>query len=74
MLENILDPSHVPYTHHKTIGRRQNATPVPLKLTSELTEAGFTGGWERPIATSELTRKNLDQASFTGLQSYRHKL
>lgn len=61
VLENILDPSHVPYTHHKTIGRRDWATPVPLRLTSDLTEEGFTGGWERSVATSPMLRRNLER-------------
>lgn len=64
VLENILDPSHVPFTHHGTIGRRDWATPVPLRLTSELTEDGFTGGWERNVATSPMLRRNLEKVGF----------
>ncbi len=45
LLENVLDVSHVPFTHHATVGRRENAGPVELKLTSFGPE-GFTGLWQ----------------------------
>lgn len=66
VLENILDPSHVPYTHHRTIGRRENATPIPLRLTSDLTVDGFTGEFERQVATSPMLRRNLNRVSELG--------
>ena len=47
---------HVPYTHHNTISKRKNATPVPLCLASELTIEGFEGTWERILKTSEMTK------------------
>jgi phenylpropionate dioxygenase-like ring-hydroxylating dioxygenase large terminal subunit len=37
--------SHVPFTHHATVGRRENAGPVELELTSFGPE-GFTGLWQ----------------------------
>ncbi len=30
LLENVLDSSHVPFTHHQTISKRENAVPLPL--------------------------------------------
>ncbi|MCG9889454.1 MAG: Rieske 2Fe-2S domain-containing protein [Thermosynechococcaceae cyanobacterium MS004] len=45
LLENVLDASHVPYTHHRTVGNRANATPVDLELV-EASKQGFTGKWE----------------------------
>ena len=45
LLENVLDVSHVPFTHHATVGRRENAGPVELQLTS-FGPQGFTGLWE----------------------------
>ena len=36
LLENVLDSSHVPFTHHKTISKRENAVPLPLALTSKI--------------------------------------
>ncbi len=44
LLENVLDVSHVPFTHHATVGRRENAGPVELELTGFGPE-GFTGLW-----------------------------
>ena len=44
LLENVLDVSHVPFTHHATVGRRENAGPVELELSSFGAE-GFTGIW-----------------------------
>jgi phenylpropionate dioxygenase-like ring-hydroxylating dioxygenase large terminal subunit len=45
LLENVLDVSHVPFTHHATVGRRENAGPVELELTSFGPE-GFSGLWQ----------------------------
>jgi phenylpropionate dioxygenase-like ring-hydroxylating dioxygenase large terminal subunit len=45
LLENVLDPSHVPYTHHRTVGNRVNAAPVDLEMV-ELSKQGFTGKWQ----------------------------
>jgi len=45
LLENVLDVSHVPFTHHATVGRRSTAGPVELQLTSFGPE-GFTGLWQ----------------------------
>ncbi|MFM1799761.1 MAG: hypothetical protein RLZZ117_2039 [Cyanobacteriota bacterium] len=45
LLENVLDVSHVPFTHHGTVGRRENAGPVELQLLQE-DATGFTGQWE----------------------------
>ncbi|MBM5800355.1 MAG: Rieske 2Fe-2S domain-containing protein [Cyanobacteria bacterium K_DeepCast_35m_m2_023] len=44
VLENVLDVSHVPFTHHRTVGRRDNASPVEVELTSFGPE-GFTATW-----------------------------
>ncbi|MEB3322452.1 MAG: cell death suppressor protein Lls1, partial [Synechococcaceae cyanobacterium] len=44
LLENVLDVSHVPFTHHATVGRRENAGPVDAELTGAGPE-GFTGVW-----------------------------
>lgn len=43
LLENVLDSSHVPFTHHQTISKRENAKPLPLVLTEMLSAAGFAG-------------------------------
>jgi len=44
VLENVLDVSHVPFTHHRTVGRRENAAPVEAELTGCGPE-GFTALW-----------------------------
>jgi phenylpropionate dioxygenase-like ring-hydroxylating dioxygenase large terminal subunit len=44
LLENVLDVSHVPFTHHRTVGRRENAAPVMAELTGAGPE-GFTASW-----------------------------
>jgi len=45
LLENVLDVSHVPFTHHGTVGKRSNAGPVELELIEQGPE-GFTGIWQ----------------------------
>jgi phenylpropionate dioxygenase-like ring-hydroxylating dioxygenase large terminal subunit len=45
LLENVLDVSHVPFTHHKTVGKRENASPVLATITREDTH-GFEAYWE----------------------------
>jgi phenylpropionate dioxygenase-like ring-hydroxylating dioxygenase large terminal subunit len=45
LLENVLDVSHVPFTHHKTGGKRENAAPVQAVITQE-SEQGFEAFWE----------------------------
>jgi phenylpropionate dioxygenase-like ring-hydroxylating dioxygenase large terminal subunit len=44
LLENVLDVSHVPFTHHATVGRRETAGPVALQL-EESGPDGFHGVW-----------------------------
>ena len=44
LLENVLDPSHLPYTHHNSVGKRSNAGPVELEVVSS-DKSGFTGTW-----------------------------
>jgi hypothetical protein len=50
LCENVMDPAHLPFTHHKTISRRDKAQPIPFGPVSPLTPAGFeadrpTTGW-----------------------------
>ncbi|MEY2985193.1 MAG: hypothetical protein RLZZ568_1810 [Cyanobacteriota bacterium] len=44
LLENVLDSSHIPYTHHNTVGKRSNVSPVDLEMVTEGRQ-GFTGVW-----------------------------
>lgn len=45
LMENVLDSSHVPFTHHKSVGNRSNASPVELEVV-ESGKAGFKGVWQ----------------------------
>ena len=45
LLENVLDVSHVPFTHHRTVGKRENAAPVKAVVTHEGRD-GFEAFWE----------------------------
>jgi phenylpropionate dioxygenase-like ring-hydroxylating dioxygenase large terminal subunit len=42
LLENIVDPSHVPFAHHGLQGTRDDAIPVNLTLSSDVSSNGFT--------------------------------
>ncbi|KAK3272287.1 hypothetical protein CYMTET_19409, partial [Cymbomonas tetramitiformis] len=44
-MENVLDSSHLPYTHHLSVGNRENAGPLDLDIFSS-GKAGFNGNWE----------------------------
>lgn len=44
LLENVLDSSHLPFTHHKSVGNRANAAPVELDIL-EFDKQGFQGFW-----------------------------
>ena len=77
VLENLLDPSHVPFTHHATIGKRDYAGPVPLKLTSDVSASGFLGTWERNVSASPMTKKYLGRVkreTIVNAPSYMHHL
>lgn len=44
LLENVIDASHIPYTHHKTVGKRENAAPMVLEVLAS-DKYGFRGIW-----------------------------
>jgi phenylpropionate dioxygenase-like ring-hydroxylating dioxygenase large terminal subunit len=44
LLENVLDSSHLPFTHHRSVGNRANAAPVELELVAT-GKSGFQGFW-----------------------------
>ncbi|MGF1535286.1 MAG: Rieske 2Fe-2S domain-containing protein [Elainellaceae cyanobacterium] len=44
LLENVLDVSHIPYTHHKTVGKRENAAPMQMEVLAS-GKQGFKGLW-----------------------------
>jgi phenylpropionate dioxygenase-like ring-hydroxylating dioxygenase large terminal subunit len=57
LLENVLDVSHVPFTHHGTVGRRENAGPVELQLL-HADAGGFSGVWEEGPRRGKLGRQS----------------
>lgn len=57
LLENVLDVSHVPFTHHATVGRRENAGPVELEI-QEFGPQGFTGLWAEGPRRGQLGSQN----------------
>ncbi|MEM1252592.1 MAG: Rieske 2Fe-2S domain-containing protein [Cyanobacteria bacterium P01_H01_bin.21] len=44
LLENVLDASHIPYTHHQTVGNRENAAPMEMDIVAA-GKQGFQGIW-----------------------------
>ncbi len=57
LLENVLDASHLPFTHHKSVGNRANAAPMILELL-ESDKQGFTGTWAEGPRRGKLGRQN----------------
>ncbi|MEB3278643.1 MAG: pheophorbide a oxygenase [Lyngbya sp.] len=48
LIENVADPSHVPFAHHGVQGNREKAGPIPLKIiesTMNLIEAKIQGNF-----------------------------
>ncbi|CAI0452761.1 unnamed protein product [Linum tenue] len=45
LMENVSDPSHIDFAHHKVTGRRDRAKPLPFKLESK-GPWGFAGANE----------------------------
>jgi phenylpropionate dioxygenase-like ring-hydroxylating dioxygenase large terminal subunit len=57
LLENVLDASHVPYTHHRSVGNRAYASPVELEIV-ESNRQGFKGVWEQGPRRGTLGRQD----------------
>ncbi|MEM6755150.1 MAG: Rieske 2Fe-2S domain-containing protein [Cyanobacteria bacterium P01_C01_bin.38] len=52
LVENVADPSHVPFTHHGLQGNREQALPIPLEIiksTANLIEANSQGRFNTTI-------------------------
>ena len=47
LMENVLDLSHVPFTHHNTQDKRKNAVPNEFDAQT-MGKVGFNGLWLRP--------------------------
>lgn len=57
LMENVLDSSHLPYTHHRSVGNRSNAGPVELEVV-ESGKQGFKGVWEEGPRKGTLGKQN----------------
>ena len=57
LLENVLDPSHLPYTHHQSVGNRANAGPAELEV-AESSRQGFHGVWQEGPRLGKLGRQD----------------
>jgi phenylpropionate dioxygenase-like ring-hydroxylating dioxygenase large terminal subunit len=57
LLENVLDASHLPFTHHKSVGNRVNAAPMDLEIT-ESSRHGFKGTWPEGPRRGKLGTQN----------------
>jgi phenylpropionate dioxygenase-like ring-hydroxylating dioxygenase large terminal subunit len=44
LMENVLDSSHLPFTHHRSVGNRVNAAPMDLEIVQS-GKQGFQGHW-----------------------------
>ncbi|NEP87374.1 MAG: Rieske 2Fe-2S domain-containing protein [Okeania sp. SIO2C2] len=56
LMENVLDSSHIPYTHHRTVGNRTNVSPVELEVVAS-GKWGFKGVWEEGPRKGTLGRQ-----------------
>lgn len=57
LLENVLDSSHIPYTHHNTVGKRSNVSPVNLEILRS-DRQGFRGTWPEGPRKGTLGRQD----------------
>jgi pheophorbide a oxygenase len=46
LVENLIDPSHVPFAHHGMQGKRTDAIPVNMTIPVDKGEKGFSFEWE----------------------------
>ncbi len=78
LVENVADPSHVPFAHHGVQGDRAQAKPIPIKIvqsTPNLIEAATIGRFQttitfEPPCRLEYAIKFDDTAKQFGLVTY----
>lgn len=46
LVENLIDPSHVPFAHHGMQGKRTDAIPINMTVPDDHGEQGFSYEWE----------------------------
>ena len=59
LVENIVDPSHIPFAHHGLQGTREDAIPINLTVTSE-----GQHGFEFDFADRTMGRRRAGSGSF----------
>ncbi|HBB34309.1 MAG TPA: cell death suppressor protein Lls1 [Cyanobacteria bacterium UBA8803] len=57
LMENVLDSSHLPFTHHRSVGNRANAGPVELEVVDS-GKHGFQGVWAEGPRRGTLGRQD----------------
>lgn len=63
LVENIIDPSHVPVSHHGTVqGDRNLAQPIATSVSERMPPIGFQGKTEAPAAHPPLQARQLSCA------------
>ena len=46
LIENLIDPSHVPFAHHGMQGKRTDAIPINMTIPKDLGANGFSFEWD----------------------------
>ncbi|CAB9530549.1 expressed unknown protein [Seminavis robusta] len=46
LVENLIDPAHIPFAHHGMQGSRSDAIPINMTSATNLGEAGFAFEWQ----------------------------
>lgn len=46
LVENLIDPSHVPFAHHGLQGKREDAIPINMTIPESMGELGFRFEWQ----------------------------
>ena len=46
LMENLIDPAHIPFAHHNLQGKRTDAIPINMTVPSDQGVHGFTYKWE----------------------------
>lgn len=46
LVENLIDPSHIPFAHHGIQGNRNDAIPINMTRANDRGAAGFSFEWE----------------------------
>ena len=59
LVENIVDPSHVPFAHHGLQGKRTDAVPINMTVPTSKGESGFEFEWSD--RTMGMTREGVGE-------------